>query len=199
MKSRTWTPTPDMTERQIEKELNRQMVLFDEECRGSSLTDGHIKFETFAGQWQKEYVEKALGKRTQANYKQMLPRIYAAIGHLYMDKITPRHIQKFINNLGETGVNQTRKDWGLSPRSIKKPPVRDLRCVRLCDQDGDAPVQSLPGRHAAAFGDRQGEAVLYFGGGAGISGCPCRRPAAVAGVLLSGPVRRLSAGGAVRL
>lgn len=119
MKSRTWTPAPGMTERQIEKELNRQMVLFDEECRGSSLTDGHIKFETFAGQWQKEYVEKALGKRTQANYKQMLPRIYAAIGHLYMDKITPRHIQKFINNLGETGVNQTRKDRGLSPKSIK--------------------------------------------------------------------------------
>lgn len=119
MKSRTWTPAPGMTERQIEKELNRQMVLFDEECRGSSLTDGHIKFETFAGQWQKEYVEKALGKRTQANYKQMLPRIYAAIGHLYMDKITPRHIQKFINNLGERGVNQTRKDQGLSPKSIK--------------------------------------------------------------------------------
>ena len=58
MKSRTWTPAPGMTERQIEKELNRQMVLFDEECRGSSLTDGHIKFETFAIQWQKEYVEK---------------------------------------------------------------------------------------------------------------------------------------------
>ena len=51
MKSKTWTPAPGMTERQIEKELNRQMVLFDEECRGSSLTDGHIKFETFARQW----------------------------------------------------------------------------------------------------------------------------------------------------
>lgn len=60
MKSKTWTPAPGMTERQIEKELNRQMVLFDEECRGSSLTDGHIKFETFARQWMSEYVEKSL-------------------------------------------------------------------------------------------------------------------------------------------
>lgn len=119
MKSRTWAPAPGMTERQIEKELNRQMVLFDEECRGSSLTDGHIKFETFASQWMSEYVEKALGKRTRANYKQLLPRVYAAIGHLYMDKITPRQIQKFINSLSEPGANQTHDDRGLSPKSIK--------------------------------------------------------------------------------
>lgn len=119
MKSKTWTPAPGMTERQIEKELNRQMVLFDEECRGSSLTDGHVKFETFARQWMKEYVEKALGKRTQASYAYMSGRIYAALGHLYMDKITPRQIQKFINSLSEPGVNQTKDGQGLSPKSIK--------------------------------------------------------------------------------
>ena len=119
MKSKTWTPSPGMTERQIEKELNRQMVLFDEECRGSSLTDGHIKFETFAGQWFKEYVEKTLGKRTQANYKQLAPRIYQSIGHLYMDKITPRQVQKFINSLGDPGANQIHPERGLSPKSIK--------------------------------------------------------------------------------
>lgn len=119
MKSKTWTPAPGMTERQIEKELNRQMVLFDEECRGSSLTDGHIKFETFARQWMKEYVEKALGKRTQASYAYMSTRIYAALGHLYMDKITSRQIQKFINSLGEAGSNETHPERGLSPKSIK--------------------------------------------------------------------------------
>ena len=119
MKSKTWTPTPGMTPKQIEKELNRQMVLFDEECRGSSLTDGHIKFETFAGQWFKEYVEKALGKRTQANYKQLAPRVYQNLGHLYMDKITPRQIQKFINSLSEPGANQTHPDRALSPKSVK--------------------------------------------------------------------------------
>ena len=119
MKSKTWKPSPGMTERQIEKELNRQMVLFDEECRGASLTDGHIKFQSFAEQWTKEYVEKSLGKRTQANYKQMEPRIYASIGHLYMDKITPRQIQRFINSLSEPGANQTHEEKGLSPKSVK--------------------------------------------------------------------------------
>lgn len=119
MKSKTWTPDPGMTPKQVEKELNRQMVLFDEECRSSSLTDGHIKFETFAGQWFKEYVEKSLGKRTQENYKQMAPRVCGSIGHLYMHKITPRQVQKFINSLGEAGANQTHPDRGLSPKSIK--------------------------------------------------------------------------------
>ena len=107
MKSKTWTPAPGMTARQIERELNRQMVLFDEECRGSSLTDGHIKFQLFADQWFVEYVDKTLGKRTQHNYRQMTPRIYEAVGHLYLDKITPRQIQRFINGLE------------LSPKSIK--------------------------------------------------------------------------------
>lgn len=119
LKSMTWTPAPGMTERQIERELNRQMVLFDEECRGSSLTDGHIKFQTFTEQWFVEYVSKTLGKRTQHNYHQMTPRVYEAIGHLYLDKITPRQIQRFINSLGEPGASQTAVNHGLSPKSIK--------------------------------------------------------------------------------
>lgn len=119
MKSRTWTPSPGMTDRQIERELNRQMVLFDEECHGSGLTDGHIKFETFAQQWVKEYVEPTLAKQTQTNYRLLSQRVYASIGHLYMDKITPRQIQKFINGLSEPGTNQEKPGQGLSPKSIK--------------------------------------------------------------------------------
>lgn len=119
MKSKTWTPEPGMTERQIEKELQRQMVLFDEECRGTSLRDGHVKLQAFAEQWLTEYVEISLGKRTQANYRQLLPRIYGGLGHLYMDKITPRQIQQFINGLSEPGANQTHSGQGLSPKSIK--------------------------------------------------------------------------------
>lgn len=119
MKSKTWTPTPGMTERQIEKELNRQMVLFDEECRGIAATDGHIKFQAFSEQWFSEYVDKSLGKRTRHNYRQMTPRIYAAIGHLYLDKITPRQLQRFINSLGEPGASRNATGHGLSPKSIK--------------------------------------------------------------------------------
>ena len=32
-RSMTWKPSPGMTERQIEKEVQRQAVLFEERCR----------------------------------------------------------------------------------------------------------------------------------------------------------------------
>ena len=165
MKSKTWTPAPGMTDRQIEKELNRQMVLFDEECRGSALTDGHIKFQVFAEQWFVEYVDKTLGKRTQHNYRQMTPRIYEAIGHLYLDKITPRQIQRFINGLGEPGASHADSGRGLSPQVHQKSPVADLLSVHLRHKDGHGQREPLPGRHAAATGDRQGKGVLHAGAG----------------------------------
>lgn len=119
VKSKTWTPPAGMTDKQIEKELTRQMVLFDEECSGAALTDGHIKFQTFAEQWFQEHVAVNLGKRTQQNYRSMAPRVYEGLGHLYMDKITARQIQKFINTLSQPGANQQDPDQGLSPKSVK--------------------------------------------------------------------------------
>lgn len=119
MKSRTWTPGPDMTQRQTERELTRQMVLFEEQCRGASVVNGHVKLEAFTRQWMDEHVETSLSLRTQENYRQALSRINAALGHLYIDKITPRQIQKFINGLSEPGSNQKSVECGLSPRYIR--------------------------------------------------------------------------------
>lgn len=197
-RSKTWTPDPGMTERQIEKELNRQMVLFDEECRGSSLRDGHIKLQTFAEQWMREYVEPNLARRTKANYKQLLPRIYESLGHLYMDKITPRQIQKFVNDLGEPGANQTHKEKGLSPKSIKNH-LSVLSTIFSYAIKMDMLAKN-PCRAVTPPAMRSGEEKrCYTGGGPGFSGRLGKRPAALAGILLPGPVRRVPPGGAVRL
>lgn len=50
MRSMTWKPKPGMTEKQIEKELNRQAVLFDEKCSAQGMGNGNVKFQTFAEQ-----------------------------------------------------------------------------------------------------------------------------------------------------
>lgn len=117
--SMTWRPEPGMTERQIQKELNRQMVLFEESCHGAVRGDGHIKFQRFSDEWMKEYVEVALGVLTQASYRQVLKRANAFFGHLYVDSITPRQIQAFINELREPGGNLHSPEQGLSPRSLR--------------------------------------------------------------------------------
>ena len=44
---KTWKPEKGMTPKQIEKELNRQAVFFEESCKKGKIT-ASIKFETFA-------------------------------------------------------------------------------------------------------------------------------------------------------
>ena len=117
--SMTWKPEPGITERQIQKELDRQMVLFEESCHGAVRGDGHIKFQRFSDEWMKEYGEAALGVLTQASYRRVLKRANAFFGHLYVDSITPRQIQAFINELREPGGNLHSPEQGLSPRSLR--------------------------------------------------------------------------------
>jgi len=115
-KTKTWKPTPGMTARQIEKELERQKVLFEEECQGLS-QGANIKFETFAEQWFEEYAKPMLRTRSIDRYKQYTGRTYTAIGGLRLDKITPRHIQMFINNLQEPNIKSS--GGTLAPKTIR--------------------------------------------------------------------------------
>ena len=116
--TKTWVPSPGMTKKQIEKELTRRSVLFEEECHQGKALNGNIKFEIFAKQWFTEYAELTLKSRTVSRYHQYEKRTYAAIGHLRVDKITSRTIQKFILNLSEDGVNKTT-GGKLAPKTVK--------------------------------------------------------------------------------
>lgn len=111
----TWHPKPGMTERQIEKELNRQAVLFEEECK-EGYTEKNTKFEIFAqNQYFVDYAPENLRIRTRTEYHRYEKRVYKAIGFLRMDKITPTHIQKFVRALLKG--DKTHKP--LSKKSVK--------------------------------------------------------------------------------
>lgn len=98
-----------MTKRQIEKELDRQAVMFEERVRSGQVLSGSIKFADFAEQWIKEYAQKQLRAKTVAQYQALLPRINAAIGHLRLDRIQPYHLISFYNDLSEDGVRKDTK------------------------------------------------------------------------------------------
>lgn len=117
IKSTTWTPEPGMTNKQIEKELERQKVLFEEKCR-KGFENSTVKFQIFADEWFEDYAKANLRNTT---YEQMLAlrsRVYPAIGHLRMDKITTRHIQLFVNSLSKDGANK-RTGKGLASKTIR--------------------------------------------------------------------------------
>ena len=115
----TWKPTPGMSARQIEKELQRQTVFFEEECMQGNVV-ATIKFEDFAHRWFKEYAEMRLKESTLQGYRSMESRIYKGIGHIRLDKLTTRHIQKFILELCDSTCEGRRnRDKKLSPKTIK--------------------------------------------------------------------------------
>lgn len=117
-RSKTWKPVPGMSEKKIQKELEKELLRFQEECDSCTIS-GDVKFSVFADQWFAEYAVKKLKASSYQRMKKYTERVYQAIGHLRMDKITPRHIQQFINNLSEPGINQTT-GGGLSPKTIKE-------------------------------------------------------------------------------
>lgn len=98
----SWKPADGMNKKRIEKELNRQTVMFEEACNKGYQSKA-IKFEVFAEQWFEEYAKLNLRNTSYERMRQLTVRVYPAIGHLRLDKITSRHIQQFINDLALNG------------------------------------------------------------------------------------------------
>lgn len=130
-----WKPEPGMTKRQIQKELDRQAVLFEEKCRNGQVLEGNIKFAEFAEKWFADYAEKQLRATTVARYQLLMPRINAAIGHIRLDKLQPHHLMGFYNNLSETGVREdTRYCSAVDFKALLK--KRGLTKRALAEQAG---------------------------------------------------------------
>ena len=122
-KSMTWSPPEGMTPKQIEKELERQKVLFEQEVKYGIYHDGNITFSSFADKWMEEYAKPKLAPKTVARYENFLKRINKAIGHKKLKDIKPLHLNAFYRNLGEEGVKQDCKGRSikgatLSPKTI---------------------------------------------------------------------------------
>lgn len=120
IQTKTWKPEPKMTPKQIEKELNRQAVMFEEACQNGQLTS-NVKFQEFAEQWFREYAELKLKTQTIRCYHNNEKRVYKAIGHMKLSKITTRNIQQFINELAtEKRYDKNGKELQpLAPKTIK--------------------------------------------------------------------------------
>ena len=54
-KSMTWCPSPGMTEKQIEKELNRVTIDFEKKVE-NGLVFENVKFKEFSEKWINDYV-----------------------------------------------------------------------------------------------------------------------------------------------
>lgn len=118
--TKTWKPDKGMTPKQIEKELNRQMVMFEEACNNGYQSKA-IKFQDFAEDWFKQYAETKLKTQIVRCYHNCEGKVYNALGHLRMDKITTRTIQTFIVDLaGEKRYDSKGKELPpYAPKTVR--------------------------------------------------------------------------------
>jgi integrase len=105
-KTKTWMPDSVLTPKQLEKELQRQVILFEEQVKTGQSADGNIKFADFIDKWITEHCEKQLQPKTISENKKLLKRIIPTLGHIRLDKLKPLHFQQFYNNLQEPGMNE---------------------------------------------------------------------------------------------
>ena len=78
-KSKIWIPDEGMTPRQIEKEVERQKVLFEEEIKNGICPDNKMRFVDFSKRWMEEYAKVNLTIKTYARYEIYLKRINQGI------------------------------------------------------------------------------------------------------------------------
>ena len=94
-----------MTQRQIDKELNRQAVMFEE----------------LSEEWFEDYAKPHLRSTTYERMLQLRHRVYPAIGHLRIDKITVRQLQAFVNSLAKSAQTKRRAKPLLRKLSVTLP------------------------------------------------------------------------------
>lgn len=109
VKTKTYKPTPGMTEKQIEKEVTKQAALFEERCQNGLHIDGNIKLSEFMELWFKDYAEKQLKTKTVRNYSELSKRINQALGHIRLTKLQPHHIIEFYDQLQTKNIRLDTK------------------------------------------------------------------------------------------
>ena len=97
-KSTTYRPKAGMSETAIEKALQKAVADFEKRCKGGQNKTAK-KFEVYANAWLKDYAERNLKQLTVCGYYNKTKRVYEALGHIRIDKITKDHIKRFMHEM----------------------------------------------------------------------------------------------------
>ena len=117
----TYIPEKGMSKRQIEAEVNRQAVLFEERCKGGEVADSNMKLRDFIPQYL-ETVSVTMSPTTLHLYEQVIENhIKPRLGNKKLTDIKPLHVQKFIKYLSELESKSPTNDSGkLSATTIRR-------------------------------------------------------------------------------
>ena len=104
--NRTFTPPLGLTGKKLEKELQRQADAFEQEVHSGISLEASMKLDDLIEKWFTEYADRQLKPKTATEYRKLVPRVSAALGHMKVNQIRPAHLMAFYANLSEDGVRQ---------------------------------------------------------------------------------------------
>ncbi len=123
----TWIPPEGMTPKQIEKELQKQVLKFEEAVHNGTLFDSDTKFGTYSEQWLENNRPPILAPKSYERYKDMLRTINAFLGEYKLTKLQSHHIQDFYNSLRKEG---TKKIGAYATSSVLRELMKERSLTR---------------------------------------------------------------------
>lgn len=100
----TYKPTPGMTERQIQKAVQRAAADFERSIEQGFALDNRQAFAEYAAYVLDLKERDGTKAKTLDRYKELMIRINQAIGNLKLADIRPQHLNSFYKNLAEPGI-----------------------------------------------------------------------------------------------
>ena len=117
----TYKPDKNLTEKQVQKEVQHQAVLFEEQVRnGQVSSDGRLKLADYVPMYL-ETAKQRLSPYVFERYTHIMNiGIVPALGHLKLKDIRPLHIQRFIDDLSKRDTHLDGKPGKLSPSTVRR-------------------------------------------------------------------------------
>lgn len=114
----TWKPEPGMTEKRIEKEVQRIATLFEEQCRNGQIgTNKNMKLAEFCPMYL-DIKKDVLAPRIWHEYSRTIDKlIIPLLGHIKLSELKPAHVQQFIQYL--QGDVRQKKDGTIDENNPK--------------------------------------------------------------------------------
>lgn len=139
---KTWKPPEKMTERQIEKAVQKVAFEFEQEITQGFIADNRQRFSEYANYVIDLKERNGAKRRTVERYRELMVRIDKAIGHLKVTDIRPQHLNQFYENLAEEGIRDS---------IVKAAPKKDIQKLMKEKKLSAAALQRMTGTAASTF------------------------------------------------
>ena len=139
--TKTWTPAPGMTDKQMDKAAQKAAADFERAIEQGYVADDRQSFAEYA-EYVLELKERSgLKHKTIESYRFLLARINPAIGYRKLQDIRPQHLNQMYKNLSKSGL---RADKGKAAAKDDTIPAllkaRKLSHAKAAAQAGISPA-----------------------------------------------------------